>query len=289
MKNDFKKHANKYLVAVLITCHNRKTTTLKSLEYLYKNELEKAVIDVYLVDDGSTDGTSKAVKKYYPRAHVIHGKGNLFWNKGMRLAWVTAIKNKKYDFFIWLNDDTMIDEDGMSHLFECYYESYKHTNIPTLVVGACRKNGTNHFSYGGRDEVGRVIPNGTINKCKYVNGNFVLVPKEVVNKIGILSNDYTHTMGDWDYGLRALKNGYDIITTKKYVATCPINNYTKKWCDPKESLFTRWKSFHSPLGLNIVEYRKFRKKYWGNQYFSYLFKAYIKCLAPAIYNYIDKK
>ena len=55
-------------IAVLITCHNRKTKTLRCLENLLKKETTKNVIvDVYLTDDGCTDGTPEAVAELYPQ------------------------------------------------------------------------------------------------------------------------------------------------------------------------------------------------------------------------------
>ena len=45
-------------LAVLITCHNRKTKTIECLNSLYKNDIPKSLmLDVFLVDDGSVDGS----------------------------------------------------------------------------------------------------------------------------------------------------------------------------------------------------------------------------------------
>ena len=49
-------------IAILLTCHNRKENTLACLEKLYQIDLPfNFSFDVFLVDDGSTDGTAKAV------------------------------------------------------------------------------------------------------------------------------------------------------------------------------------------------------------------------------------
>ena len=67
-------------IAVLIACHNRKTSTLKCLEALFSQNKASAgfEFDVYLVDDGSTDGTSTAVAALYPHVNIIQGTGDLF-------------------------------------------------------------------------------------------------------------------------------------------------------------------------------------------------------------------
>lgn len=274
--------------AVLITCYNRRDTTINSLNYLFKNEkASNWLLDVFLVDDGCTDGTSEAVKKLFPNVKIIKGSGNLFWNQGMRLAWINALNEKKYNFFIWLNDDTILEQDALIHLFTCYKESFDKTKIASIVVGACKEsNESQILSYGGRTDREIVKPNGSLQSCKYINGNIVLIPNIIQEKIGILSNDYTHGMGDYDYGLRALRNGFTCITTKIYVATCPTNKILPTWCNPEKSINERIRAFNSPLGLNIKEYILFRKKFWKRRWFSFVIKAYLKMIFPRLYTKI---
>ena len=70
-------------IAAIITCHNRKEKTLVCLKSLFQIIQN---IDVFLTDDGSTDGTSEAVKKIYPQVNIIQGDGNLFWSRGMYIV-----------------------------------------------------------------------------------------------------------------------------------------------------------------------------------------------------------
>ena len=91
-------------VAVLLTVHNRREKTLACLENCYR-QIDSMKGDdtysfsVYLVDDGSTDGTSEAVLQTYPQTHVINGDGSLFWNHGMRTAWDAAAADEQ-DFYL---------------------------------------------------------------------------------------------------------------------------------------------------------------------------------------------
>ncbi|MDR8393375.1 glycosyltransferase family 2 protein [Aliifodinibius sp. S!AR15-10] len=272
-------------IAVLLTCHNRKQKTLNSLHSLFKCDLPKSIqFSVFLVDDGSTDGTSDAISKEFPEVELITGDGNLFWNQGMRLAWKTADKRDNYDFFFWLNDDTILDEKAFHHIFNTYKEAKRHEGNSVIITAACRaKEGTSRFSYGGRDDKGAVIPNGELQSCKLINGNAVLIPRKIVEEIGNLSDDYTHAMGDFDYGLRAIKNGFACYTTKEFVATCPPNDEIPNWCNPKIPLKRRWQLMHSPQGLNIQEHLVFREKFWGIKWVVYALKAYLKVLFPRIY------
>jgi GT2 family glycosyltransferase len=277
-------------IAVLITCHNRREKTLSCLKSLYGAEWPKNVLfDVYLVDDGSTDGTSNEVNNKFPHVNVILGSGNLFWNKGMYLAWETATRTEEYDFYLWLNDDTMLSASALLELMECYEEALKTDKQPAIIVGACQAfEGSNIFSYGGHNKSGPVIPNGNIQTCMYINGNTTLISKDIYSKLGNLSADYTHSIGDSDYGFRAIKAGFKCYTTKNYVAICPPHEELSDWCNPNLTLTQRWKSLHSPKGLNIKEYLIFRKKFWGWKWIIYALKAYIKTIFPGSYSRISK-
>ncbi len=246
---------------------------------------EDYTIEVFLVDDGSTDGTGRAVEREFPVVNIVKGTGNLFWNQGMRLAWKTASETKKYDFYLWLNDDTILDKDGLEQILNAYYQAKVFEQNEVLITAACSAIlGENNFSYGGRNEAGPVIPNGDLQTCKYMNGNAVLIPKIIFKTLGNLSNDYTHGMGDFDYGLRAANSGFKCYTTKKYVAICPPNDSIPGWCEPENTLKKRWELLHSPLGLNIIEYNKFRKKFWGKKWIIFAIKAYSKMLFSRIYS-----
>jgi GT2 family glycosyltransferase len=71
-------------IAILITCYNRKEKTLSCLAALFNCIVPDGYgFDVFLVDDGSTDGTSDAIKEGFTQVNIIQGNGNLFWNRGM--------------------------------------------------------------------------------------------------------------------------------------------------------------------------------------------------------------
>ncbi|MDG1760872.1 MAG: glycosyltransferase [Flavobacteriaceae bacterium] len=276
-------------LAVLLTCHNRKKKTLACLDSLHDLLIPKSFerFDIYLVDDSSSDGTAHAVAEQFPDITLVQGNGELFWNQGMRLAWNTAISVKGYDFYMWLNDDVFLQKEALLELYESYQEIMKSCNKESLVTGAFKKNNhTEDFSYGGRSDWGNIVPNGEVQQCKYINGNTVLISKNVFNRLGNLSSDYTHGMGDFDYGLRALQAGFKNVTTKRYIGVCTLNE-NSKWHDASLPLKKRLDLFYSPLGLNYKEYIVFRKKFWKKKWVLFSIKAYLRVLFPYFYNKIN--
>ena len=277
---------NKILIATIITCHNRRDITLESLADLYNATLPKNhLMDVFLVDDGSSDGTTSAVNSSFPLVNVIKGTGHLYWNQGMRLAWQTAVNSKDYDYFLWLNDDTNIKSGALTEVFDCYNLNLKNQIKEAIIVGACMNSRSDKkFSYGLKKDNIKLIPNGLIQNGNMINGNFVLVSKNIFHKLGFLSDDFTHGMGDVDYGLRAIQLGFDVVTTRKFIGYCKLNESLPLWCNPKIKLANRLQAFHSPLGININEYKILLKRFWPNRYFTTLLKIYFRLLFPKIYN-----
>ncbi len=94
-------------ISVLMTCHNRREKTVACLESLMRQEpVEGLELTVWLVDDGSTDGTAEAVQRVVPGIRLMTGSGSLFWCGGMRAAWAAAAGTQP-EAYLWLNDDVI--------------------------------------------------------------------------------------------------------------------------------------------------------------------------------------
>jgi len=239
-------------IAVLLTCYNRKDKTIACLASLFNCSFpEGHSLDVFLVDDGSTDGTSEIVNSKYPSVHIIKGTGSLYWNRGMHMAWTTARETKNFDYYLWLNDDTLLLNKAIEELLIC--ENIKKGKA--IVCGAISSSITNKFTYGGRTKNGKEVnPNGELQNCYTINGNCVLVNKEICSKVGFLDSIFPHAIGDYDYGLRSIKKGFELITTRIFIGHCERNVLLPKWCYDNIPLSERWESLYSPLGNSHPKY-----------------------------------
>ena len=133
--------------AVLLTVFNRKEKTLECLGRLFDQlPIEDLQIDVFLTDDGCTDGTAEAVENLFPSVHILKGNGDLFWNRGMLMAWKAAADARDYDAYLWLNDDTFLYEETLTSL----QRAVKDTEGKAIIVGATEDASHSKLTYGGR-------------------------------------------------------------------------------------------------------------------------------------------
>jgi GT2 family glycosyltransferase len=280
-------------IAVLLTCHNRKLKTLACLSAFFAQTLpEKVEVCVYLVDDGSTDGTEEAVRQTYPQVKVLQGDGNLFWNGGMSLAWTEAMQDN-YDYYLWLNDDTNLYPNALKTLLATSRHLVEQGCHQSIVVGSTQDPETKAHTYGGLVKSSwwhplkfRLLePDLEIQICDTMHGNCVLIPKKVVQTVGNLDSNFVHGGGDWDYGLRAKRKGCQIWIAPGYLATCSCNSLKGTWEDKELTLKERLKQISHPKGLPLNEWKIFAQRYAGSFWIFYWLLPYLRVfLIPLLSN-----
>ncbi len=263
---------NPQTIAVIMTCFNRKEKTLASLAGLFNQKLPPhVVLTVYLVDDGSTDGTSEAVRKSYPTVELIEGNGSLFWNGGMRRAFAEAIASDP-DFYLWLNDDTLLYPDAINKALSTYQILQAQGELLSVVIGSTCDPETQLLTYGGMIQkywwhplkFKLRQPGDQPLRCDTMNGNFVLIPRNIGKKVGNLDPNFIHSTGDMDYGLRVKQNGGSVWIVPGYIGTCAVNSLVGDcWADPKLPVWDRLKKVNQPKGLPIGEWKVFSQRHAG--------------------------
>lgn len=216
-------------ICVLMTCHNRRELTLGSLKGLYAAGSQSVRLDVVLVDAGSTDGTADAVKAMFPGISILPERANVYWNAGMRKAWLSALPLKP-DFYLWLNDDLALLPGAIDDLLSTYFKHSPQLDGRVIVIGKVVSPTTGQTTYGGCKRSSRVsrlryraLRDGEY-VCDTMTGNCVLIPALAAAEVGISSDRYNHSLGDHDYALRARRHGYRLIQTSSPVGEQESNS-----------------------------------------------------------------
>lgn len=280
-------------IAILITCFNRKTKTLTCLDSIQstlQSFSDRIQIQLYLTDDGCTDGTADAIleKRYSFPIHILKGTGDLYWNGGMILAWETAIREGRFDGFLWINDDICVLPGFWEDLIRT--DSYSQENFGKrgIYVGSTKDAETGRLTYGGFDFVNKwtlkdrfVIPDGEhIQSCEAAHGNITYVSKEVVERMGVFDKRYRHGGSDHDYSYLAHKSGFPILVCPHFSATCSNDHSGKYQRLSSLSLKERMQVFWSPFGLNMHNALLFNWKCFPYRLPVVLLAGIAKCISP---------
>ena len=274
-------------IAVLITCHNRKEKTLQCLQALFsqKGLSESYLIDVFLVDDGCTDGTPEAINQDFPQVNIIQGNGKLYWNRGMHLAWETAAAAKEFDYYLWLNDDTFLFKNALLLSIKLEYST-------SVIVGTTQSVINQKPTYGGTSSRTKslITPNGYFQKCDLINGNFLLVPKLVYEKIGMLDPFFHHALGDYDFYYKGKKNGVEFYVAPEYIGNCEdhvteFKDHIPSWRSNSIPFITRLKLLYQPLsGCVPNQFFIYKKRHFGllSGIYHYIL-LHVRCLFPRLW------
>lgn len=245
------------LIVALMACHNRREKTLAAITCYFACDLLPGFSrKLVMVDDGSIDGTAEAVHAAFPDVLIIAGDGTLFWNRGMLRAWQHALPLQP-GYVLWLNDDTLLYPHALVRLLETDARMRVDAGQPGIAVGST-ENDRGELSYGGsvpsarlnRLNMRKLVPGAAPQPAMTLNGNCVLVPQEVFNKIGLLDEIFEHAMGDHDYGFRAHKAGIPVWVMPDFAGRCNADHSIEgSFNDRSLPLRVRWKKIMSPRGL----------------------------------------
>ncbi len=279
-------------IAILLTCFNRKDKTIAALQHLFEAhstthpELE---LDVYLTDDGSTDGTSEAVKQRFPDVTILQGDGNLFWAGGMRNSWNEALK-KSYDGFLLLNDDTNVYENVFEQLMSTHQECTRTQGSGGIYIGSTKDADSGNFTYGGASFRNRFLfkyeflqPNGAVQSCELGNANIMLVSNDAVDRVGILSEGYRHGVADYDYTLKALNKKIPLLIPPAFCGTCSHDHSDIYETFAKKPIKERYRLLKHPLGLDFNSNLLLMRRHFPLRVPFVVAAALLKVIFPRVY------
>lgn len=212
-------------VAVLMTSHNRREKTLAALNSIasQRDLPHGAALRVFLVDAGSTDNTQQAVRAAYPEVEVVAVADDVYWGAGMRHASRRSLEATSglWDYQLWLNDDVTLDANAVSVLLA----TAARVGTSAVVVGAVASHDGTSTTYSGRRgrRLAVVEPTGRPEPCDTYNGNVVLVPHRVHDRVGDIDEIFCHGMGDYDHGFRVRKAGLAAYVAPGHVGRCDRN------------------------------------------------------------------
>ena len=214
------------MVIIITLNYNQNEYTLKCVESVLKSFFKDFLI--LLIDNGSTKKNYKELKKNLPNDKKLILKrieNNIGYVGGINYGLHEA-SLLDLDYFLIMNNDTIIDENGIKELVKtCKEYSNKvivsgkvyHYDEPNMLqdVGIKFKN-INSFAGKrlGTDEIDRGQFD-FIEERDLLDDVFWLFPYSLYKEIGGYSPYFWFSAEQADFALRAKKNGYKLIFTPK--------------------------------------------------------------------------
>lgn len=231
-------------VSVIILSWNRKKDTLETITSLARSNVSGFALEIYVVDNASTDGSQDAIKELLKKVErkpnlltrFSENKTNLGFAGGNNIGMKDAL-DRGFDYVALLNDDTNVDMNLVGNMVKEHEEHGDAGAISPKIYFA--KGFEFHKKYKS-SELGRVIwyaggdidwknvygsnygvdevDEGQFDKVKEVDfatGCFVMYKSKVLKEVGFYDERYFAYMEDADHAQRIKKAGYKVLYSPK--------------------------------------------------------------------------
>jgi GT2 family glycosyltransferase len=264
-------------LSVIILSYNVKDLLRNAISAVYKTYKSKD-LQIIVVDNASSDGSVKMVRKEFPAVDIVVSKTNTGFSKGNNLARKIA----KGNIILFLNPDTEVQKGAIKKSIEKLVSNKKLGAITCKVLlpngmldYSCHRglpSPWNTFSY--LSGLSNIFPKSKFfsgysatyldyNKSHYidcVSGTFLMIKKEVLEKIDWWDEDYWWNGEDIEMCYRIKKEGFRIwyessVTMIHYKGSSSGLWSTTKIVVPKETKIRSAKS--ATLAMRI-----FLNKHW---------------------------
>ncbi|SHE72233.1 glycosyltransferase family 2 protein [Chryseobacterium vrystaatense] len=195
-----------FSVHVIIVTYN----AMKWVERCFTSLRHSSVpVQGIVIDNGSTDGTQKYIKNYFPEIHFIQSEENLGFGKANNIGIETAYRDGA-DFFYLMNQDAWLYENSIEKLLEVYTQHPNHEEVG--IISPVHIDGTEkrfdifldkYIAYNC--EKTRLISDLYFQSLKpyyeldFINAAHWLLPKKTIETIGGFNPYFFHYGEDNEY------------------------------------------------------------------------------------------
>ncbi len=221
------------MVYVVTPVYNRKELTEKFLTCLLNQTYKD--LEVVIIDDGSTDGTSDMIENLYPNVTLIKGTGDLWWSGGTNEGLLYVIeKATDDDFVLIINDDLEFDSDYIEKIVG-FARQHPKTLVGSIVADINHPNiiwdggrMTNWFTAKDRIlNVGKSLDEfeeGSFFEVSQLTGRGMLAPVRVFKDAGMYDAVRFKHRGDTEFPVRASKLGYKQVVFYDAIVRSHVDN-----------------------------------------------------------------
>jgi len=205
--------------SIIIVSYNTKDILKKCLISIFQEKLVKnGGSEVIVIDNASIDQSASVVKKEFPKVKLIINEKNLGFAKAVNQG-IRAARGRN---ILLLNSDTIVQEGTLEKLLRFEDETrpsiigLKMLNTDKTAQGSVFnfptiKRAIEEFWFGRKGAFSKFVPSENVSiEVEAISGGAMLIPREIIEKIGLFDERYFMYFEDLDYCRRARKAGFKI-------------------------------------------------------------------------------
>ncbi len=173
-----------------------------------------------VIDNGSEDDSVHEIRRAYPDVHILELEKNLFYGGGNNAGLKWAAENK-FDYIVFLNNDTTVEPDFIEPLINAFSVSEKvgmagplmcYSATPQLVWygGGIVNLWTGRVAHKFIRSTIQAVPNGP-KVTDYISGCCMMMSTNLATELEGFDPIFTMYGEDVDLSLRCRKAGYRLI------------------------------------------------------------------------------
>ena len=212
------------VVAVIVT-YNRKSLLTKCIESLLKQD-SVGSLDIYIIDNASTDGTQDALQLYKDNKSIRYfNTGENLGGAGGFEFGVRQAEKGNFDYIWIMDDDTIPNSTALKELLK---EAERHETFGFLSSHVLWIDGTTCTMNVQRKDIFRKVDLKDFKKkvipVEYATFVSLLIPMSRVKELGAPIGDFFIWGDDWEYTRRISKKYSSYVVTDSKVIHMTATN-----------------------------------------------------------------
>lgn len=237
------------LVSVVVLAWNQVDETIECLNSLSKSDYTN--MEVLLVDNGSTDGTSQSIQRDFSQVRIIRTNSNVGIARGYNLGIEYSLGHGA-DYVMVMNNDTVVAPRMISQLVGAMVG---HPDIG-MVMPKIFYYGNKNLLWSAGASWHPIPPRVTFIGLNSVDGPrfartapieyapscCLLISKSALEKVGYFDGGYYFYFDDWDYSTRLRNAGFKILLVAEAHLWHKVSMSTQKTGHPAQWWHTMGRS-----------------------------------------------
>ncbi|MGQ9631096.1 MAG: glycosyltransferase family 2 protein [bacterium] len=214
-------------ISISIVTHNSISYLPGCLNSIFSSEIKDIVMEVFVADNKSDDGSVEFVRSEYPQVKLIVNKRRYGYSHNNNIA----LKEARGKYILVMNPDVKLEKFTLSKMLNFMEENpscglstcktigfdgelqYNCRTFPTLKTISARRLPINsaHFKKIVDEHLMKNYDYNSVLKPDWVSGSFMFVRSEAIKDVGLMDEKFFLYFEDVDWCYRMWEKGWEVM------------------------------------------------------------------------------